>query len=64
MENNEIYITIKLNRETHKIIKGIAETYHMTQSELINKICDDYIEDFKNLAIEIATKKLEEIGIK
>lgn len=59
MENNEVYITIKLDRETHEIIKGIAEAYHITQSELINNICNNFIEDFKTKALEIVTEELK-----
>lgn len=64
MENQKISISIKIDHETHNIIKAIAEAYKITQSELINQICNDFIEDFKNTAIEIATEKLEEMGIK
>lgn len=45
MENNEVYITIKLDRDIHEIIKTIAKQYDMTQSELINNICLDFIKD-------------------
>ena len=59
MGNNQIYINIKIDRDTHEVIKGIAKSYHMTQSELINNICNEFIEDFKAKALEIATEELK-----
>ena len=47
MKNEEVHITFKTDKETAHLLTQIAHLYGKTQSELINELCKDHIEDIK-----------------
>ena len=47
MENYSVHLTFKTDKITSEILKLIAHKYQMTQPELINEICKDFINEYK-----------------
>lgn len=63
MASNTVYLTFKTDRVTSDMLKEIARSFEMSQPELIDKICKEYIKDLLTELNEIAKEKLDELGI-
>lgn len=48
MKYDKVYITFNTKRETSEFLKSFAHLCGKTQPELINEICEDFIETVKN----------------
>lgn len=59
MKNDKIYLTFQTDVITSGLLKELAHALKMTQPELINKICKDYVEN----AMSNIFNGLEEHGI-
>ena len=59
MNKEKVHLTFKTDREISELLKLIAHDANMTQPELIEKICRDFIEDLN----QIAKEELEKEGI-
>lgn len=57
MKGNKVYLTFETDRKTSEELKWIAKSCKMTQPELINEICNDFIENINKLAEENLKKE-------
>lgn len=45
MKQEQVYLTFKTDRTTSELLKRLAQGMNMTQPELINRLCEIFIED-------------------
>lgn len=57
MKSDKVYLTFPTDRATSEILKIIAHGYKMSQPELIEMICKQYIEDLDKIAEEYLKKE-------
>lgn len=59
MKTKNVYLTFHTDKETSEKLKFIAQACKMTQPQLIESICKDFIENVE----ETAKRELEKEGI-
>ena len=62
MAPNTVYLTFKTDSATSEMLKWVAHSFEMSQPELIDKICKDYLKELMEELNEIAQEKLDELA--
>lgn len=61
MKNDKVFLTFETDRKTSWLLKSIAHSFNMTQPELINDICKDFIDNILKEIEKMQNNKEENI---